>query len=82
MDDERDLTTTRIAAVHMTFVWAARRRADGRVKAFAKKYAPILADLSETEFCGLILALGAEGDKRTEAGGREEPLFRENSVAP
>lgn len=66
-------------AYAMSRIWAARDRAKSRIKAYAAKYGPILAKLSETEFCGLIEALGAEGDRRTAVGGREENLFLENA---
>ena len=41
------------------------RRADRRVDAFAAKYAPILAKLSETEFTGLTQAVVTEAARRT-----------------
>ena len=57
-----------------------RERTQQRIDGFAAKYAPIIAKLSETEFCGLIEALSAEGRRREGEGhnARALRLAREN----
>lgn len=80
MSQEDDDMTTRLAAVHLTLIWAARRRADKRVASFERAYAPILARLSVTELFGLMNAVVADSERRRMAGDDlPTQLFDENA---
>lgn len=65
MTDTDDLIVTRLASVRLALTFGERRRRlDTRTAGFAAKYAPILSKLSDTEWLGLVSAVGVEIERR------------------